>query len=69
MLTKLNADSYGGGSPTVWRVDPVTLHVQRWRTENLGIEVPLARRWWDCPRYSRSTLSRAWTVTLCTSST
>lgn len=39
-LTKLNADSFGGGSPTVWRVDPVTLRVQGWRTENLGIEVP-----------------------------
>ncbi len=39
-LTKLNADSYGGGSPTVWRVDPVMLQVQGWRTEDLGIEVP-----------------------------
>ncbi|MGQ0719279.1 MAG: DUF6879 family protein [Pseudonocardiales bacterium] len=39
-LTKLNADSYGGGSPTVWRADPVMLQVQGWRTENLGIDVP-----------------------------
>lgn len=39
-LTKLNPDSYGGGSPTVWCVDPVTLQVQGWRTEYRGIEVP-----------------------------
>ncbi|MGQ0779077.1 MAG: DUF6879 family protein [Pseudonocardiales bacterium] len=39
-LTKLNADSFGGGSPTVWRANLVTLQVQGWRTENLGIEVP-----------------------------
>lgn len=40
VLVKLNGDSFGGGSPTVWRRDPVTLQVQGWRTENLGIEVP-----------------------------
>jgi len=39
-LTKLNAGSFGGGSPTVWRADRVMLQVQGWRTENLGIEVP-----------------------------
>lgn len=33
-LTKLSPDSYGGGSPTVWRHDPVLLLVQGWRTEN-----------------------------------
>jgi uncharacterized protein DUF6879 len=39
-LTKLSPDSYGGGSPTVWRRDPVTMLVQGWRTENPGIDLP-----------------------------
>lgn len=39
-LIKLNPDSYGGGSPTVWRRDAVTMLVQGWRTEHPGINVP-----------------------------
>lgn len=39
-LTKLNPDSYGGGSPTVWREDPVTLLVQGWRTDTPSIDIP-----------------------------
>lgn len=39
-LTKLSPDSYGGGSPAVWRRDPVTMLVQGWRTENPGIDLP-----------------------------
>jgi uncharacterized protein DUF6879 len=37
-LAKLSPDSYGGGSPTVWRRDPVTLLVQGWRTDNPGVD-------------------------------
>ncbi|MGH3886190.1 MAG: DUF6879 family protein [Pseudonocardiaceae bacterium] len=32
-LTKLSPDSYGGGSPTVWRRDPVTMLVQGWEED------------------------------------
>lgn len=39
-LTKLSPDSYGGGSPGVWRRDQVTMLVQGWRAENPGIDVP-----------------------------
>lgn len=39
-LIKLNPDSYGGGSPGVWREDPVTLLVQGWRTDKPSIDVP-----------------------------
>lgn len=39
-LIKLSPDSYGGGSPAVWRRDPVTVLVQGWRTENPGFDLP-----------------------------
>jgi hypothetical protein len=39
-LTELSPDSYGGGSPTVWRRDPVMLLVQGWRTDNPGVDPP-----------------------------
>ncbi len=39
-LLKLNPDSYGGGSPTVWRRDAVTMMVQGWCTEHTGLNVP-----------------------------
>ncbi|HEY6424057.1 MAG TPA: hypothetical protein VIY28_12580 [Pseudonocardiaceae bacterium] len=39
-LTKLSPGSYGGGSPTVWRRDPVMLLVQGWRTDDPGVDPP-----------------------------
>lgn len=39
-LTGISPDSYGGGSPAVWRRDSVTMLVQGWRTENPGIDLP-----------------------------
>jgi len=39
-LIKLNADSYGGSSPAVWRMDTIMLMVQGWRTDSRGIDVP-----------------------------
>lgn len=39
-LKKLNPDSYGGGSPAVWRVNQVMLLVQGWRTDSPGIDIP-----------------------------
>jgi hypothetical protein len=39
-LAKLSPDSYGGGSPAVWREDLAMLLVQGWCTDEHGIDLP-----------------------------
>lgn len=39
-LVKLSPDSYGGGSPAVWREDRAMLLVQGWRTDKQNIDIP-----------------------------